>query len=70
LGGLNSINSGISEKRNWWERTCNTAQKGGEDSAFGSNDCRVLPRPYWVIKGMRGKGYVSLNRLGNIIITK
>jgi hypothetical protein len=38
---LASIVSVLSEKRYWWERICNTAQMGGEDSAHDPNGCRV-----------------------------
>ena len=31
-----------------WHRPCDTAHGGGEDSALGSNGCRVEPRPHWV----------------------
>lgn len=40
-GGPTGANSEPSEKRYWWERVCNTAQAGGEESASDPNGFRV-----------------------------
>ena len=41
LGGPTGINSELPKKRYWWERVCNTAQAGGEESASDPNGFRV-----------------------------
>ena len=41
LGGPTGVNSELPKKRYWWERVCNTAQAGGEESASDPNGFRV-----------------------------
>ena len=40
-GGPTGVNSELPKKRYWWERVCNTAQAGGEESASDPNGFRV-----------------------------
>jgi len=60
MGRLYSVVSVLGEKRYWWEKVCNTAQMGGEDSAHDLNGCRVPS----VRNGYCAEGLSSLVRKG------